>query len=122
MGKAIPNSVREWSGVMHGSLVLSLGCKCLRKTFCIFLAHVFEKRMGFFPLSIVKLRIFERGPEKLGQFLPLFTGIGVLDFLNNGSVAYFDYQGQITLVRALAGMGFGISASGSDWIFGLLGV
>jgi hypothetical protein len=74
MGKAIPDLAREWRGVMHGSLVLSFGCKCLRKIFCIFLAHVFEIRMGISPLSTVKLRNYERGPEKLGQFLTQLLG------------------------------------------------
>jgi hypothetical protein len=47
-----------------------------------------------------------------------FAGIGVLDFLHNGSVAYFDHQGPNTLVKVLTGVGFGALASCSDWIFG----
>jgi len=47
-----------------------------------------------------------------------FAGIGVLDFLHNGSVAYFDHQGPSTAVKALTGVGFGSLASASDWIFG----
>jgi hypothetical protein len=47
-----------------------------------------------------------------------FAGIGVLDFLHNGSVAYFDHQGPNALVKVLTGMGFGALASCSDWIFG----
>lgn len=47
-----------------------------------------------------------------------FAGIGVLDFLHNGSVAYFDHQGPSTLVKVLTGVGFGALASASDWIFG----
>jgi len=47
-----------------------------------------------------------------------FAGIGVLDFLHNGSVAYFDHQGPNTIVKVLTGLGFGIAASMSDWIFG----
>jgi hypothetical protein len=47
-----------------------------------------------------------------------FAGIGVLDLLHNGSVAYFDHQGPNTLVKVLTGVGFGALASMSDWIFG----
>jgi hypothetical protein len=47
-----------------------------------------------------------------------FAGIGVLDLLHNGSVAYFDHQGPNTLVKVLTGVGFGVAASMSDWIFG----
>ncbi|TVY40887.1 hypothetical protein LSUB1_G002352 [Lachnellula subtilissima] len=47
-----------------------------------------------------------------------FAGIGVLDFLHNGSVAYFDHQGPSTAVKVLTGLGFGALATSSDWIFG----
>lgn len=47
-----------------------------------------------------------------------FAGIGVLDFLHNGSVAYFDHLGPSTLIKVLTGVGFGVLASASDWIFG----
>ncbi|PQE06668.1 concanavalin a-like lectins glucanase protein [Rutstroemia sp. NJR-2017a BVV2] len=47
-----------------------------------------------------------------------FAGIGVLDLLHNGSVAYFDHQGPNTAVKVLTGVGFGALASMSDWIFG----
>jgi len=47
-----------------------------------------------------------------------FAGIGVLDFLHNGSVAYFDHEGPSTAVKVLTGVGFGALASSSDWIFG----
>jgi hypothetical protein len=47
-----------------------------------------------------------------------FAGIGVLDLLHNGSVAYFDHQGPSTAVKIVTGVGFGALASGSDWIFG----
>ncbi|KAI9752118.1 MAG: hypothetical protein M4579_005756 [Chaenotheca gracillima] len=47
-----------------------------------------------------------------------FAGIGVLDFLHNGSVAFFKDQPASTLVRVLTGVGFGLSSAASDWIFG----
>lgn len=47
-----------------------------------------------------------------------FAGIGVLDLLHNGSVAYFDHQGPSLTVKILTGLGFGALASASDWIFG----
>ncbi|KAH8899853.1 hypothetical protein GQ53DRAFT_709107 [Thozetella sp. PMI_491] len=47
-----------------------------------------------------------------------FAGIGVLDLLHNGSVAYFNHQGPSILVKALTGIGFGALAAYSDWIFG----
>ncbi len=47
-----------------------------------------------------------------------FAGIGVLDILHNTSVAYFKDQPATTLVRVLTGVGFGLGAASSDWIFG----
>ena len=47
-----------------------------------------------------------------------FAGIGVLDFLHNGSVAYFNHQSPTLAVKVLTGLGFGALAAGSDWIFG----
>lgn len=47
-----------------------------------------------------------------------FAGIGVLDLLHNGSVAYFVHQKPSTLVKILTGVGFGGLAACSDWIFG----
>lgn len=47
-----------------------------------------------------------------------FAGIGVLDLLHNGSVAYFkDAQATMT-VRVVTGLGFGLASAASDWIFG----
>jgi len=47
-----------------------------------------------------------------------FAGIGVLDLLHNGSVAFFkDYPATLT-VRVLTGLGFGVASGMSDWIFG----
>lgn len=47
-----------------------------------------------------------------------FAGIGVLDFLHNGSVAFFKDQPATTTVRVLTGVGFGLASAASDWIFG----
>lgn len=49
-----------------------------------------------------------------------FAGIGVLDMIHNGSVAYFDHQtsGPSTLIKVATGVGFAGLASMSDWIFG----
>lgn len=47
-----------------------------------------------------------------------FAGIGVLDLLHNGSVAYFVHQQPSTAVKVLTGLGFGSLAACSDWIFG----
>jgi hypothetical protein len=47
-----------------------------------------------------------------------FAGIGVLDLLHNGSVAYFNNQGPSTMIKIVTGLGFGALASVSDWIFG----
>lgn len=48
-----------------------------------------------------------------------FAGIGVLDLLHNGSVAYFDHQlSPTTAIKVLTGLGFGGLAAFSDWIFG----
>ncbi|EHL01442.1 hypothetical protein M7I_2532 [Glarea lozoyensis 74030] len=47
-----------------------------------------------------------------------FAGIGVLDLLHNGSVAYFNHEGPSMAVKVVTGLIFGGLASGSDWIFG----
>jgi hypothetical protein len=47
-----------------------------------------------------------------------FAGIGVLDFLHNGSVAFFKDQPATLPIRILAGIGFGLASIASDWIFG----
>lgn len=47
-----------------------------------------------------------------------FAGIGVLDFLHNGSVAYYDHQGPNLAVKVLTGVGFAALAGCSDWVFG----
>src|SRR4051812_27639734 len=47
-----------------------------------------------------------------------FAGIGVLDLLHNGSVAYFDHQGPNLTAMVLTGVGFAALAGCSDWIFG----
>jgi len=48
-----------------------------------------------------------------------FAGIGILDFLHNGSVAYFNHNLRPSpLIKALTAVGFGGMALGSDWIFG----
>ena len=47
-----------------------------------------------------------------------FAGIGVLDFLHNGSVAFFKDVRASTTVKALTGVGFGLASTMSDWIFG----
>ena len=47
-----------------------------------------------------------------------FAGIGVLDLLHNGSVAYFkDYPADLT-VKVVTAVGFGLASTVSDWIFG----
>ena len=47
-----------------------------------------------------------------------FAGIGVLDFLHNGSVAFFKDQPASLPVKVLTGVGFGLASAMSDWIFG----
>ena len=47
-----------------------------------------------------------------------FAGIGVLDILQNTSVAFFKDQPANLAVKIATGVGFGIASSLSDWIFG----
>lgn len=47
-----------------------------------------------------------------------FAGIGILDFLHNGSAAFFKDQPATFPVKALTGLGFGLASAFSDWIFG----
>ena len=47
-----------------------------------------------------------------------FAGIGVLDFLHNGSAAFFKGQSATLPIKVLTGLGFGVASAFSDWIFG----
>ena len=47
-----------------------------------------------------------------------FAGIGVLDLLHNGSVAYFKDAPASMTVKVVTGLGFGLLSAASDWIFG----
>ena len=47
-----------------------------------------------------------------------FAGIGVLDLLHNGSVAYFKDMAPTMTVKVLTALGFGLASAASDWIFG----
>lgn len=47
-----------------------------------------------------------------------FAGIGVLDLLHNGSVAYFKDAPATMTVKVVTGLGFGILSAAGDWIFG----
>lgn len=47
-----------------------------------------------------------------------FAGIGVLDFLHNGSAAFFRGQQATLPIKVLTGVGFGLASAASDWIFG----
>jgi len=47
-----------------------------------------------------------------------FTGIGILDFLHNTSVAYYKDVAPSMAVKVLTGAGFAGLAATSDWIFG----
>ncbi|KAK8114591.1 hypothetical protein PG999_006660 [Apiospora kogelbergensis] len=71
--------------------------------------------------------VFARlGPMNLGSrtsilthvVSKMFAGIGVLDLLHNSSAAYAVGQAPNTAIKVLTGIGFGVFASCSDWIFG----
>ena len=47
-----------------------------------------------------------------------FAGIGVLDLLHNGSVAFAKDEPVTMTIRVLTGLGFGLASLASDWIFG----
>lgn len=47
-----------------------------------------------------------------------FAGIGVLDFLHNGSAAFRKDEQVTTAIKVLTGVGFGFLSVASDWIFG----
>ncbi len=48
----------------------------------------------------------------------MFAGIGVLDLVHNGSVAYFKDAPATMTVKVVTGLGFGLLSAASDWIFG----
>ncbi|KAG8530542.1 uncharacterized protein KY384_005045 [Bacidia gigantensis] len=47
-----------------------------------------------------------------------FAGIGVLDLVHNGSVAYFKDVPATLPVKVVTAVGFGLASAASDWIFG----
>ena len=47
-----------------------------------------------------------------------FAGIGVMDLLHNGSVAYFKDAPATMTVKVVTALGFGLLSAGGDWIFG----
>jgi len=47
-----------------------------------------------------------------------FAGIGVLDLVHNGSVAYFKDEPATLLVKIITALGFGLASAAGDWIFG----
>jgi hypothetical protein len=47
-----------------------------------------------------------------------FAGIGVLDLLHNFSAGFYPHAQPSTLIKAITGVGFGLTALSSDWIFG----
>ena len=47
-----------------------------------------------------------------------FAGIGVLDFIHNGSIAFFKDQPATMTVKVVTALGFGLASAASDWIFG----
>ena len=47
-----------------------------------------------------------------------FAGIGVLDLLHNGSVAFAENSPVTPLVKGLTGAGFLVASALSDWILG----
>ena len=47
-----------------------------------------------------------------------FAGIGVLDLVHNGSVAYFKNVEPTTTVKVITALGFGLASAAGDWIFG----
>ncbi len=47
-----------------------------------------------------------------------FAGIGVLDLVHNGSVAYFKDVPATLPVKIITALGFGLASAAGDWIFG----
>ena len=47
-----------------------------------------------------------------------FAGIGVLDLVHNGSIAYFQDEPATTTVKVVTAVLFGLLSASSDWIFG----
>ena len=48
----------------------------------------------------------------------MFAGIGVLDLVHNGSVAYFKDAPATMTVKVVTALGFGLLSAASDWILG----
>ena len=87
------------------------------------ISHLFVTINSFAQLYYLVARLGPMNTNSLSSVLThlnakTFAGIGVLDFLHNGSVAFFKDMPPSTTVKALTGVGFGLASAASDWIFG----
>ncbi|KAI9837327.1 MAG: hypothetical protein M1819_000401 [Sarea resinae] len=86
-------------------------------------AHVFVTINTFSQLYYMIAKLKPMNRRSIGSVLThivvkTFAGIGVLDFLHNGSVAFFKDHPATVPVKVLTGLGFAAASAMSDWIFG----
>ncbi|MCJ1310130.1 hypothetical protein MMC25_003791 [Agyrium rufum] len=86
-------------------------------------AHVFVTINSLSQLYYITSRLGPMNTKSTSSVLThivskTFAGIGILDLLHNGSVAFAVNQPATMAVRVLTGVGFGVASACSDWIFG----
>jgi hypothetical protein len=74
----------------------------------------------FSQLFYVAFMLPPRNPENsMTHFVAkTFAGIGVLDFLHNGAVAFYPHTAPSVAIQIATGVGFGVGALISDGILG----
>ena len=87
------------------------------------IANIFVLVNSLTQLFYVFARLAPMNTKSTGSVLTnivsrTFAGIGFLDILHNGSVAYFKDAPATMTVKVATGLGFGIASAASDWIFG----
>ena len=86
-------------------------------------AHAFVTLNTFSQLYYMIVRLSPMDRRSVSSILThvvvkTFAGIGVLDFLHNGSVAFFKDHPATLPIEIMTGVGFGLASAASDWIFG----
>jgi hypothetical protein len=87
------------------------------------ISNIFVCTNSFTQLYYITARLAPMNTKSTSSWLTnviakTIAGIGVLDFSHNTSAAFFRNQSPTLAIKALTGVGFGLGAAASDWIFG----
>ena len=124
-----PNERKELDGIVDYVPYYSLGNLCIGTWMIFWNTERFQISNAFVLVnSLTQLYyIFNKLPPMNTKsttsvltniVAKTFAGIGVLDLVHNGSVAYFKDAPATTTVKVVTALGFGLLSAASDWIFG----